>query len=107
MTTAASKMKNKDDRVFLRMKREMAKEGYALNIGHMYVLLSADITVTILIVGSKKGKFLLVLYIQREKLLPSPLLVLVTMGNVIYYISPLWSIEYYYKRRIDTLELML
>jgi hypothetical protein len=36
--TVASKMKNKDDKVFLRMKRETVKEGYALNIGHMYVL---------------------------------------------------------------------
>ena len=42
-------------------------------------------SVTILIVGSKEGKFiLLVLYIQKEKLLPS--LLLFTMRGVIYCI---------------------
>ena len=52
-------------------------------------------SVTILIVGSKEGKFiLLVLYIQEEKLLPS--LLLFTMRGVIYCIFAFGLIKCYY-----------
>ena len=52
-------------------------------------------SVTIFIVGSKEGKFiLLVLYIQEEKLLPS--LLLFTMRGVIYYIFAFGLIKCHY-----------